>query len=60
MANLPHPAGRVSLMDLSLTETAGSEVRVTKLQAGPAYLDALERYFGIRLDADYQALRPVR
>lgn len=60
VANLPRSNGRVSLMDFSLTEIAGQQVQETKLAAGPAYLQALEEYFGIRLDAGYDALRPVK
>jgi len=60
VANLPRRTGRVSLMDFSLTEIEGAEERKTKLEAGSAYLDALEKYFGIRLDTDYDSLRPVK
>ena len=60
VANLPHRDGRVSLTDLSLTEALGPEVRQVHLQEGQEYLDALEKYFGIRLEAGYDALRPLR
>lgn len=60
VANLPHRNGRISLMDFSLTEIDGEDKRETKLEAGPVYLEALEKYFGIRLDADYDELRPVK
>ena len=60
VANLPRRTGRVSLMDFALTEIEGKQERELELQAGPAYLEALEKYFGIRLDADYDALRPVK
>lgn len=60
VVNLPRRTGRISLMDFSLTEIDGEKVRETSLEAGPAYLEALERYFGIRLDADYDSLHPVK
>lgn len=60
VANLPRRSGRVSLVDFALTEIAGEELQESKLEAGPVYLAALEQYFGIRLDAGYDSLRPVK
>ena len=60
VANLPRPTGRVSLVDFSLTEVRGAEVTESRLTEGSAYLESLERYFGIRLDAGYDALCPIK
>ena len=60
VANLPKRSGRVSLMDFSLTESRHGKLLETTLTPGPAYLDALMQYFGIRLDAGYDSLRPIK
>jgi N-hydroxyarylamine O-acetyltransferase len=59
VAALARPDGYISLFNRTLkTVTAGIE-HAQELTEGPAYLDALQRHFGITLDAPYEALRPL-
>ncbi len=60
IATKPLLDGRISLSDFELKiRRAGSET-VQQLPDGEAYLIALEDYFGIKLDAPYTALRPIK
>lgn len=59
IASLPLPDGRVSLADFTLTRTSGSRQATQELAPGPDYLQALDRVFGIELDAHYDELRPL-
>lgn len=59
IATLPVPGGRISLADFSLKETLHGEEQITVLGEGQAYLDTLEKHFGIRLDQAYEAIKPV-
>ena len=60
VASMPHETGRISLMDFTLRKAFGSSVEVVKLNPGQEYLDALARHFGIRINAPYESLQPVK
>jgi N-hydroxyarylamine O-acetyltransferase len=60
VATMPHETGRISLMDFTLRKISGSNVEVVKLNPGQEYLDALARHFGIRINAPYESLKPVK
>ena len=57
IATLPNPRGRITLMNFNLRETKDGQETVTTLEPGRPYLEAIERHFGIILDAPYEALR---
>lgn len=59
VATLPVEGGRITLANFKLKKTLHGQEEVLELTPGQAYLDALEEYFGIRLDAPYDALKPV-
>ncbi|HEU0221775.1 MAG TPA: arylamine N-acetyltransferase [Paracoccaceae bacterium] len=54
------PGGRITLIEERLRRIAGAEESFETLEPGPPYLAALEQVFGIRLDAPYEALMPLR
>jgi N-hydroxyarylamine O-acetyltransferase len=59
VAALPTPDGRVSLVDRTLKIVSRGTERSETLAGDERYLTALERHFGIVLDAPYSALRPL-
>jgi N-hydroxyarylamine O-acetyltransferase len=59
VAALLTPTGRVSLLNRTLRRVSADTEQVQELGEGQAYLDALQTYFGIELDASYEALRPL-
>lgn len=60
VATLPVAGGRISLMNFNVKKVFHGQEEITELSPEQAYLDALEKNFGIRLDAPYEALRAVR
>jgi N-hydroxyarylamine O-acetyltransferase len=59
VAALPHPNGRVSLLNRTLRSIVAGRENVQELEEGQPYLDVLKTCFGIELDAPYEALRPL-
>jgi N-hydroxyarylamine O-acetyltransferase len=59
VAALPSPAGRVALFNRTLRSVREGKEEVQELEEGQSYLNALKAYFGIVLDAPYEALRPL-
>jgi N-hydroxyarylamine O-acetyltransferase len=59
VAARPHPTGRVSLFNRTLRSVIVGREDVQEIEEGQPYLDALKTYFGIELDAPYEALRPL-
>ncbi len=59
IASLPLVAGRVSLLDDTLTRIAGGEKTTRQIAPGPAYLAELAKTFGIVLDAEFGDLRDL-
>jgi N-hydroxyarylamine O-acetyltransferase len=59
VAALPRADGRISLFDRKLRVIVNGVGQEQELAEGPPYLDALREHFGIALDADYEALRPL-
>lgn len=59
VAALPRPNGRIALFNSTLRRVTPDGEQVQELEEGRAYLDALKTYFGIELDAPYEALRPL-
>lgn len=59
VAALPIPRGRVALFNRTLRRVTANGEEVEELEEGQPYLDALKTYFGIELDAPYEALRPI-
>lgn len=59
VAALLTPTGRVSLLNRTLRIVTAGADQVQELGKGQAYLDTLKTYFGIELDAPYEALRPL-
>lgn len=59
VAARPHPDGRVSLFNRTLRSATANGEDAQELEEGQPYLDALRTYFGIELDAPYEALRPL-
>jgi N-hydroxyarylamine O-acetyltransferase len=57
VASLPHPNGRVSLSDYTLTEIENGHKATREAAPGQAYLDVLADYFGIKLDVPFSAFR---
>ncbi|WP_319469750.1 arylamine N-acetyltransferase [uncultured Pseudodesulfovibrio sp.] len=51
--------GMITLCNSRLTLSRAGEKTEVHLPEGQGYLDALNTYFGIELDAPYEALRPV-
>ncbi|HSG65820.1 MAG TPA: arylamine N-acetyltransferase [Gammaproteobacteria bacterium] len=60
VAAIHTPVGRVALLDHTLRRIASSVEQVEHLVEGPEFIAAIERHFGIAIDAPYQALRPLR
>jgi N-hydroxyarylamine O-acetyltransferase len=60
VATIPVERGRVSLEDLTLRQSIAGDEETHELPEGSGYLDALEQYFGIVLNARYEALKPPR
>ena len=60
MCALPTPRGRATLTDMELIIHRDGEVTSRTLQPGPQYISAIGEYFGIRLDARYEELLPLR
>lgn len=58
-AALVPPGGRIRLFEDRLTRIEGGRVTETMLPAGAGWAEAVERAFGIRLDADPAGFRPV-
>lgn len=58
IATIPIPGGRIALLDFTLKTNVNGVEEITRLEAGKEYLDALEKHFGIRLDAEYADLKP--
>jgi arylamine N-acetyltransferase len=54
MCDLPNPGGRVSLLDMELTIHEQGRLRKKRLPAGPKYVKALSKHFGIELGAEYE------
>lgn len=59
MCSLHKPWGRVTLSDMELTIHRDGHSRKKALPPGRAYLEAIEEYFGIRLNAAYEDLAPL-
>ena len=59
VAALPSSRGRIALLNRTLRTTTADKETVLELEEGQPYLDALRIYFGIELDASYEALRPL-
>ncbi len=59
VAMKPLKDGMVTLCDSRLTLSRAGEKEEIHLPEGQGYLDALNKYFGIELDAPYEALRPL-
>jgi len=59
VAMRPLGDGMATLSNNRLTLTREGREERRELPEGQAYLDALKTYFGIELDAPYEALRPV-
>jgi N-hydroxyarylamine O-acetyltransferase len=59
VAALPRPNGRLALFNCTLRTITPEGEQVQELAEGQAYLNALKTYFGIELDAPYEALRPL-
>lgn len=55
----PLDGGWITLCDDRLTVTRKGQEESVKLPEGPGYLDAVNKYFGIEIDAPYEALRPI-
>ena len=51
--------GKTTLMDFRLREISKGEETETILDAGTAYLRAIEDKFGIVIDELYEALKPI-
>jgi N-hydroxyarylamine O-acetyltransferase len=60
MCALPKPWGRVTLSDMELAIHNAEEVVRRILPPGPAYLEAVTEHFGLRLDARYEDLAPLK
>lgn len=59
VAMAPRGDGAVSLFNRTLTLHRSGRREERLLPEGQGYLDALKTYFGIELDAPYEALRPL-
>lgn len=59
VAALPTPDGMLALFNNTLTVTSKDTVKTIELADDDSYIEAVETYFGIRLDAAYADLRPV-
>lgn len=59
VAALPTPNGRVSLFNQTLRILSSDGEQVRELGEGQVYLDALKTYFGIELNAPYEAIRSL-
>lgn len=57
IASIPHPTGRTSIRDFTLTRIDESGQTTDEIPAGPSYLETLASCFHIELDADYDDLR---
>jgi len=60
VAALHVPEGRITLFDRKLRRASLAGESTLDLGEGQGYLEALTEHFGIRLDAPYEALRPLR
>lgn len=60
MCALPKPWGRVTLSDMELAIHNAEGVVRRILPPGPAYLEAVTEHFGLRLDARYEDLAPLK
>lgn len=54
-----NPFGKSTLFNFCLREFSNGEVTESILEPGPAYLEALEKKFGIFIDEPYEALKPA-
>ena len=59
VAALPVHNGVVTIVNSTLKRAISGKEKVQEVAEGQAYLDALNTYFGIELDAPYEALRPL-
>lgn len=59
VATIPNESGRTSLNDFSVTILSGEDVEEIELEPGKPYLDRINEYFGIILDAPYESLQPL-
>lgn len=59
VAMKPLTDGMATLSNSRLTLIRNGEEKTVSLPGGQEYLNALETYFGIELDAPYEALKPV-
>ena len=59
VAALPVKNGVITLLNNTLKISQGEKEVVQELEAGQPYLDALNSYFGIELNAPYERLRPL-
>ena len=60
VAALHVPDGRLTLFDLTLRRAGPEGESTRELPEGAGYIEAMSEHFGIRLDASYEALRPLR
>ncbi|MBN1568578.1 MAG: arylamine N-acetyltransferase [Acidobacteria bacterium] len=60
MCALQTTRGRITLTDMELTIHRDGKIKNRTLPPGPGYIEALEKYFGIRLAARYEDLSPLR
>ena len=59
VAALPVKDGVTTLLNNTLTRTLGGKEIQTQLEENQKYLESLEAYFGIKLDAEYDELRQL-
>ena len=59
MAVRPVDDGWLALCNDRLTVTRNGQEESRELPGGQGYLDALKQYFGVELDAPFEALKPV-
>lgn len=59
IATLPTAAGRVTLVNFTLTEKGGKSEGVIEFEDDETYLEALEQHLGIELNVEYQQLKSV-
>ena len=59
IVTIPAPWGRTTLFQHRLIVTRDGETVETQVAPGPEFMTALETYFGIVLDAPYEALKPL-
>jgi N-hydroxyarylamine O-acetyltransferase len=59
IASLPYEGGRTTLFNFTCTATRDGEVHQEEFPDAPEFLDALERVFGIELDAEYPELAAI-